>query len=167
METPSGPSGKYHSYVYIYSCSHDEYLVVHVVDHDALLPRETLKVVSYVAAGIIKEMLPADAPAACVSVIHYLPRHNIIDLTLLDTHGEESSTALSRNQAEAATTGIQPFLTRARTAVTKPASSMIEMYYDDVNNLLTETFHYVPRRDTFRRPELDAFLTFINSVVVA
>ena len=160
METPSGPSGKYHSYVYIYSCSHDEYLVVHVVDHDALLPRETLKVVSYVAAGIIKEMLPADAPAACVSVIHYLPRHNIIDLTLLDTHGEESSTAADRRTRP-------PALTRARTAVTKPASSMIEMYYDDVNNLLTETFHYVPRRDTFRRPELDAFLTFINSVVVA
>lgn len=160
METPID---KYHSYVYIYAPSEDERLVLHVVDHDALLPRETLKVLSYVAAAIVKESLPDDAPATCVTVLHYLPAHRIIDLTLLDTHGAEASAALTLNQARASNEGIQPFLVLARDATSSSApSSMIEMYYDDVNNLLTETFHYVPRAEAFRRPELDAFVDFIR-----
>jgi len=113
LSSSAGPvlSQKKCSRVYVWPLPHAPLestavaLAVHVVNHDDPVPNAALKVIAHAVEGIAAAK--AEVQHRDIIVIHYLPRHQLIDLTLVD--GTQTG-KLDVFKAAAENEGIQPFL---------------------------------------------------------
>ena len=165
MDDDSGPPAACACKSFVYAWKVDDYyFAVHVVDHAKPMPSEALRVVAHLINGVLSTLVapvaPAPAPAPAspplvhpdTVVLHYLPVHKLIDLTLMKGDGEHEGSgagAVQHLKTVAETKGIAPFLTCFRNLLATNTSadglflagkSMVEIRYDDVADLATSRF---------------------------
>lgn len=125
----------------------DYYFAVHVVDHDEPMPSEALRVVAHLMNGVLTSPVAPELHPDMV-VLHYVPTHKVIDLTLMNGDGRADG-QVERFKAVAETEGIVPFLACFRKVLAANLSgdglllsgkSMVEIRYDGVADLATSRF---------------------------
>lgn len=161
------PSSACKSYVYIWE-HNNHYIAAHVVNHALPMQTTAFKAVSILLKMVIINSLQENQ---CKNVIllHYVPQHRVLDLTLLDTGvaGEDTAALTALNES-AQNNGIQPFLTKmdeTHNAQGQNGKMCIELRYDNVSDIVDNTFSYVlhPEQPLPSTPELQLFLDFAKN----
>lgn len=159
------PSSACKSYVYIWE-HNNHYIAAHVVNHALPMQTTAFKAVSILLKMVIINSLPGNE---CKNIIllHYVPHHCVLDLTLLDT-GSEDTPALTALNESAQNNGIQPFLTKmddTHNAHGLNGKMCIELRYENVSDIVDNTFSYVlhAEQPLPPTPELQLFLDFAKN----
>lgn len=125
------PPSKCKSLLYAWKVDDAYYFVVHVMDHANPMPSSALRGVSQLINSILTTAtsstsaveqqadLSASAALTDTVVLHYLPEHKLMDLTLMDSNGDGTATShrtttpeFQTLRAVAEKDGIVPFLKR-------------------------------------------------------
>jgi len=132
---------KYASFVYGWQVE-GFVLAVHVVTHDQPVPSAALRSVAHASNecfGLQSQNLV---------LIHYLPHHKLIDLTLIDGDGSSGneSAALAPWKAKAETEGIVPFLALLKQTYLSHlqpentlSASLLEIRYESIKDMTCST----------------------------
>lgn len=113
------PETQYRSHVFVWETA-THFLGVHLMSHNLPMPSQALKNIAHLAGLTIKTK--PEETAKSLAVIHYVPHHRVMDLTLLETNavigtGESCSASLLELRGLAESGGIKPFLAQVLSLV--------------------------------------------------
>lgn len=117
------PSTVFRSHVFVWETS-THFLGVHLMSHELPMPSQALKNIAHLAGLTVQPKL--EQTAKSLAVIHYVPHHRVIDLTLMETQGcsgESCSASLLELRELADSGGIKPFLAKVLLIVDDPLAA--------------------------------------------
>lgn len=137
---PAPAESKYASFVYGWQLD-GFVLAVHVVNHDQPVPSAALRSVAHASNdsfGLQSQNLV---------LVHYLPHHKLIDLTLMDAEGSSGDeSALAPWKAKAQSDGIIPFLALLKQTYLSHlqpentlSASLLEIRYESIKDMTCST----------------------------
>jgi hypothetical protein len=178
------PSSACKSYVYVWE-HNNQYIAAHVVNHALPMQTTAFKAISILLKMVIINSLDCSGTAVDevsqvqeierenvknVILLHYVPHHRVLDLTLLDTSvaAQENTPALAALNESAQNNGIHPFLAEMNETVNAQGLNgkmCIELRYDNVSDIADNTFSYVldAKQPLSPTPELQLFLNFVKN----
>ena len=119
MTDSEPPETLYRSHVFVWE-TETHFLGVHLLNHNLPMPSQALKNIAHLTGLTVKPKL--EEALKSLAVIHYVPHHRVIDLTLLETNaftgtGESCSASLLELRGLVESGGIKPFLAQVLSIV--------------------------------------------------